>query len=187
MEDQICVCTLIRLVMKKLISLFIIVLLTILSIGPAAASDWKSLRSENNKRLVWHSCTVLYSIDGNGHSTKALKSAIKETEKVSGVDFRRVAWSKSDLKIKLTSKKNKKYYAYINYFHDNNIDRGLISVYRGTLRASYKTQLNVYRHELGHALGLDHVKGSDVMNARTTSSRTRTAWRAGLKHLYRGC
>jgi len=174
--------------LKKFITLFLFVLLTILNVVPASAASWKSIRNEEGERITWLTCTVEYAIDGNGHSTKAIRAAIKEAEKVSGLDFRRVKWNQAELQVYFSNKRSKKSHAYTEYTYLGNKQYfAFINVYGGVYKRSYNTQLNVYRHEIGHALGLAHIKGSDVMNKKVGPKHTRTAWKAGLKWLYKKC
>lgn len=161
-------------------------------IAPASADgNWKSLRNDDGERIRWHSCTVEYAVDMNGYPPsrrKALNEAIRSTEAASGLDFKRVSWSRADLKISLLHQSRGKTVGTTQSWTSGDENtRSKIKIYAPAFSYGYVDQVDNYRHEIGHSLGLNHVQGSDIMNAFVRPHPTRSGWRAGLRWLYRGC
>lgn len=161
-------------------------------LAPAGATGtWKSLRSPNGHRIHWHSCTVTYSVDMNGYSRskrKALNTAIRNTERASGVDFVLVPWRKADLKISMSHRRRGNILAVTQpYLFGDEYTDARINIYPKAFTYDYRGQVDNYEHEFGHVLGLDHVRGSDIMNAYVVPFPTHGGWRTGLRWLYQDC
>ena len=154
-----------------------------------AAEEWKSTYSSDHVRLRWHSCTVHYAVDSNGRPGEgALRSAITNIEKVSGLDFKRVPWAQAELKVSFTSGKSGSLLGRARWWFTNHeVHRATVTIYQKAYRKSQATKINMFRHELGHVLGLAHVRGADVMNRSVKPGRSRTGWNNGLRWLYRSC
>jgi predicted Zn-dependent protease len=138
----------------------------------------------------WHSCTVQYAVDRNGYSAMPLVAAIIDVEAATGLHFDKVPWSQADLKVSIGGRKGAKKLGitYSYYQSESDVyDSARIKVYRLTYRQNWDVRVNVYRHELGHALGLGHVKGPDVMNRRMTMVRSNARWQATLERRYAHC
>jgi Matrixin len=177
-----------RNIMIKCIAILVTFIVFVITPPSNAASGWKPLLGADNKPLHWYSCTVTYAVDLNGHSSKPVNTAIKNVESVSGLDFKRVGWKDADLKIHLTKKTSKEMLAYTDWWYSGSTTwMADIVVYKDTYKEPYKVEVDVYRHEIGHALGLSHIRGSDVMNARVIRNATRTGWARGLRTLYKQC
>jgi hypothetical protein len=117
-----------------------------------------------------------------------LVAAIADIEAATGLDFDKVPWKQADLKIVIGGGEGPKDLGVTRYYYQSAVTNSArIKVYRLTYRKNWDVRVNVYRHELGHALGLPHVKGSDVMNRRITMVRTTTRWQAALKRRYAHC
>lgn len=170
----------------------VLILASLTSAASVDATDgWKSIRSDDGDRIRWHSCTVTYSVDMNGYPSsrrKAINEAIRSTERESGVDFVRVPSRKADLKIVLSHKRDGKVIAStVPWELGDEYTKATVTVRPIAFRYSYSDQVDNYRHEFGHVLGLDHVRGSDIMSSHATSNPTRSGWRAGLRWLYQDC
>ena len=158
-----------------------------------ADPTWKSLRNPDGDAIHWHSCTVSYAVDLNDYpssSHRAIDAAIDSTEEASGVDFVEVPWGEADLKIALSRQDRGETLATTQPWitdDDAEYSRATVTVYSEAFEYSYSEQVDNYRHEFGHVLGLDHIEGSDIMNAKVVDNPTRAGWNAGLSSLYQGC
>jgi predicted Zn-dependent protease len=166
----------IRVVLLAVLLAMLLAMLTISWAAPAEAVERR-----------WHSCTVQYAVDRNGYSAMPLVAAITDIEAATGLDFDKVPWRWGDLKITIGGGKGSKNVGVTHYYRASVAKSARIKVYRLTYRQNWDVRVNVYRHELGHALGLNHVKGSDVMNRRMTMVRSATRWQAALQRRYAHC
>jgi len=162
-------------------------------VAPVTADDgWKSTRNFNGERIRWHSCTVKYAIDLNeapASQRRDIRTAIRDAEEASGIDFKLVAWKKSDLQFALL---DGNYWSFMAVTKRRTIRNetvsAVINVYHRTYGYPRATRVDTYRHEIGHVLGLAHVKGSDTMSARLVKGQsTQAGWRTGLRWLYKRC
>jgi len=159
----------------------------------AAGADntWESLRNDQGDRIRWHSCTVTYTMDFGTYSPierRAISVAINDTEDASGVEFLRVPSEQADLKIILSDKRDDDAVASTEpWLLGAEHTEAELTVYPGTFEYGYDTQVDIYRHEFGHALGLTHVLGTDTMSSTVTTNPTQDGWRTGLGWLYQHC
>jgi hypothetical protein len=149
----------------------------------------------------WHGCTVTYRVTAHGHSQRHLKAAIRDVEAATGLDFRRAgaATATADLRIELSPQRAPRHLrrqgkgnyglAQWRIADKNKITTAKITIFRDVYSTPAATQRNVYRHEVGHVLGLPHQKSTsrDVMNPRISSTRTTTTYHRLLQSRYRHC
>ena len=149
--------------------------------------DWAPLRNDAGQRLTWHSCTVTYS----GPTSKPLRRAMRLTERASGVRFKRVPRRRADLHIRVRHRAHPgdpgRYADLVRWVQGRHHTHAHLTVYPRTLRLSARTARDIHRHELGHALGLAHVRGNDLMSPYLRPNQTARGWRRGLRTLYRHC
>jgi len=148
----------------------------------------------------WHGCTVTYRVTAHGHSQRHLKAAIRDVETATGLDFRRAATAATaDLRIELSPQRAPRHLrrqgkgnyglAQWRIADKSKITTAKITIFRDVYGTPAATQRNVYRHEVGHVLGLPHAsaRSRDVMNPRISSTRTTTTYHRLLQSRYRHC
>ena len=155
------------------------------------SSAWVSSLSDDGDPVHWHSCTVDYAVDLNGYPAEerdAIDEAIESTEEASGVDFVEVPQADADLMIILSKQRQGQKLATTQpYLLEDEYTSASVIVYAKAFQYPYPDRVDNYRHEFGHVLGLDHIEGSDLMNAFTVNNPTDDGWRTGLQALYPSC
>jgi len=139
--------------------------------------------------LRWYSCTIAYSIKAHGYSLAAFDVAVHDIEKATGLEFEKVPWDRADMKITIGGKGEdvEEDLGRTKYWYSGRIQNAKIYIYRLTYQANWITRMNTFRHELGHALGLNHVKAKDIMNKYVDDSLSKTQWKSKLKKRYKEC
>lgn len=175
-----------------------------------AGKGWTPFYKRDGVVHRWEKCTLTYKVAFNGvpkNAARPLHTAVRDIERVTGVDF--VYWGavKRRISAKYTSthstrtrvnadilitmrgpSRSRTLAEASNFVTGTGFANGWITVRQKVRNRSFARQRSVYQHELGHILGLGHVRSRrDVMHPEAHGFLNTQGWRAGLRTLYRRC
>ena len=166
------------------------VLLTALVLGVGAVPGAAPEAAAAKGRPAY--CDVTYSVEGAAH--RAMRRAMRDITRASGVTFRRVPVKRADLNVVMLAKNRDNVMAQATLLPPRTLRstdwQPVLLVYPVMNRYNFRVKRSVYQHELGHNLGMRHHRNPrEVMYGQVAQPAQlgTPAWKSFLARKYARC